>query len=110
MRDSAGPEIIQVEEVSLSYHSCALSSARDGGYDKAVKISKSRVRDGRPLCHSRIVDRGIMGTEIIPNHTWNGIPQVCEALVVLGATNELCCIETAMDAKLSEGKLEAIVS
>ena len=105
-----GPETMQVEEVSLSCHSCALSSAINGGCDKAVKISESRVNDARPLCHSRIVDRGIKGTEIIPNHTWNGIPQVRETLVVLRAASELRCIETAMDAKLSEGKLEPVVS
>ena len=89
MRDSACPEAVQLKEVSLSDHTSALSSGRNGGCDEAVKVSEHRVTDGRPFGHSRIIDRGIRGTEIIPDHAWDGIPHVFEALAIFWAANKL---------------------
>ena len=110
VRNSTCPEAVQIKEVSLSDHTSALSSARNGGCDEAVKVSEHRVMDGRPLGYSRIIQRGIRRTEIIPNHTWNSISQVSEALAIFRAYSGFMGVETAMNAEFSEGKLEAVVS
>ena len=102
MRDSTSPEVVQIEEVSLSDHTSALSTARYGGCDEAVKVSEHRVTDGRPLRHSRVIERGIRGTEVIPDHAWDCIPHVSEALTIFWAANKLFCIETTVNAKLRQ--------
>ena len=110
VRDSACPEAVQIKEVSLSDHTSALSSARNGGCDEAVKVSEHRVTDGRPLGYSGIIQRGIRRTEIIPNHSWNSISQVSEALAIFRACSEFMGVETAMNAEFSQRELKAVVS
>ena len=100
---------MQIEKVPLSHHPSALSMTKDSCSDQTMKVLESRVTNSEALGHSGIIDWGIWCTEITLNDCWNGIAQVCKALLVLGAASEFRDIETAMYTKLGEGELEAVV-
>ena len=74
-----------------------------------MKVSESRVADGRTFGHSKIIGWSIWGTEIIPKNCRDGIAQVGKALLVLRASSEVRGVKTTMHTKLCEGELKTVI-
>ena len=74
-----------------------------------MKVSESRVADGRAFGHSRIIGWSIWGIEIIPDNYRDGTAQVGKALLVLGAGSEVIGVKTTIHTKVCEGELKTVI-
>ena len=74
-----------------------------------MKVSESRVADGRAFGHSRIIGWSVWGIEIIPNNSRDCIAQVVEALLVLRAISEVRGVKAKVYTKLCERVLKTVI-
>ena len=74
-----------------------------------MKVSESRIVDGRAFGYSWIIGCSIWGTEIIPDNSRDVIAQVVEALLVLRTISEVRGVKAIVYTKLCERELKTVI-